>query len=259
LKKSQLTAIIICLLILVGSYFGCETKSKTQKTLEKSRAINFEKVSPRNLIKSEKDKLNSEEIALISTIEAQLKQSNADSLQKSEALERLASSWFSLGSPAVSGIYAAEIATNRENADAWGIAGTTYLLCLKSAENTDTKDFCFNRSVKALEKAISFDPQNVDHQINLALCYVEKPLEENPMKGIMMLLELNRANPDNVPVLLQIGKLALQTNQVDKAIGRFESVLKLDAKNIEAHCYLADLYEQKNIDKAKYHSEYCKQ
>jgi tetratricopeptide (TPR) repeat protein len=259
LKKTQLITILTFLILLIGSYYGCETKSKNQKVLEKSRAINFEKVSPRNLIKSEKDKLDSEAIALISTIEAQLKQSNADSLQKNDALERLASSWFSLGSPAVSGIYAEEIAKIKENADAWGIAGTTYLLCLKSADNTDTKDFCFNRSVKALEKAISYDPQNVDHQINLALCYVEKPLEENPMKGIMMLLELNRSNPDNVPVLLQIGKLALQTNQVDKAIGRFESVLKLDAENIEAHCYLADLYGQSNVDKAKFHKEYCKQ
>ena len=227
--------------------------------LEKSRAINFENISPRNLIKSEKEKLNSDATALINSLDAQLKQSDTDSLLRLASLERLASSWFSLGSPAASGIYAEEIAKTRENTSSWGIAGTTFLLCLKSAENEDIKKFCFNRSVKSLEKAISYGPDDMDHQINLALCYVEKPLEENPMKGIMMLLELNRANPDNIAVMLQLGKLALQTNQIERAITRFESVLNIDAENIEAHCYLADIYGLSDSEKAQFHGSYCKQ
>ena len=109
-----------------------------------------------------------------------------------------------------------------------------------------------------MENAISFDPDNLDHQINLALCYVEKPLEDNPMKGIMMLLELNKANPENISVLLQLGKLALQTNQIDRAIARFETVLEYDAENNQAHCFLADIYRQNNTDKAMYHAEFCK-
>ena len=259
LSKAQLITIITFVLLLFGSYYGCETKSKGQKDLEKSRAINFEKISPRNLVKQEKEKLNSEASAFINTLEAQLKQSDADSIMKNEVLERLASSWFSLGSPAVSGLYAEEIAKNRENADAWGIAGTTYLLCLKNAEDATINDFCFNRSVKALEKAISFDQDNLDHQVNLALCYVEKPLEENPMKGIMMLLDLNKTHPENISVLLQLGKLALQTNQIDRAIARFETVLEYDANNNEAHCFLADIFRQNNPEKAMFHAEYCKQ
>ena len=256
--KSQIATIVVFITLVFASYYGCETKSKGQKELEKSRAINFEKISPRNVIKSRKEELNSESSAFINTLEAQLKQLESDSSLRVEALERLASSWFSLGSPAVSGIYAEEIAKEVESGSTWSIAGTTYLLCVKSEENADVKDFCFNRSVKALEKAISYEPENMDHQVNLALCYVERPLEENPMKGIMMLLELNRNNPENIAVILQLGKLALQTNQVDKAIARFESVLEIEKENREAHCYLADIYSQTNqADKAQAHVAYC--
>ena len=112
--------------------------------------------------------------------------------------------------------------------------------------------------VKALEKAISYDPGNTSHEINLALNFVENPPASNPMKGIQMLLQLNQKYPENVEVLLQLGKLGLQTNQFEKATERFLKVLEIDPDNNEANCILAQLYkEQGNETQSKLYLNKC--
>jgi tetratricopeptide (TPR) repeat protein len=259
LDKQKIITIGIFASLLFAVYFGCDTKSNEIKTLEKSRALNFEKISPKNLVKSSKELLDSEESSLINTLEAQLSHVESDE-DRIEILEKLASAWFRFGQPAISGVYAEEIAKQEEDDERWGIAGTTYLLCAKGSKKDDIREFCMNRSIRALETAQSFDPDNPEHQINLALCYVEQPLETNPMMGIQMLLELSENYPENTSVIMQLGKLGLQTNQIEKAMGRFEKVLEIDPDHREANCLLAKLYEDQGNDiKAKKHGFACRQ
>jgi len=240
-------------------YFGCDTKSNEQKLVEKSRVLNFEKVSPQTILKSGKASLIEEDKQFAEVLELQLSR-ESDPIVKLDLLERLASFWFSKEKAGVSGIYAQRIAEENDNEESWGICGTTFTLCVQKAEDADEKEFCFNRAIKAFDQAISLNPENIDHKINQALCYVEKPLEDNPMKGIMMLLELNRENPENIPVLLQLGKLGLQTNQMEKATERFKKVLNLEPENKEAHCYLAKIYSQVgNKIEAEKHLYKCNQ
>ena len=146
-----------------------------------------------------------------------------------------------------------------ENDQSWGIAGTTYLLCAKGAKKDDLREFCSNRGIKALEMALSFAPDNVEHQINLALCYVDMPPPDNPMMGIQMLLKLNTEYPENTAVIMQLGKLGLQTNQIEKATARFLKVLEIDPDHTEANCVLAKIYTDlgKDNDAQKY-LEKCK-
>ncbi len=98
-------------------------------------------------------------------------------------------------------------------------------------------------AITAYQNAISLDPEYVDSRINLALCYVERAPEDNPMKGIRMLLDLNKQHPENIAVMTNLGKLAVRTNQLDKARVRFEKVLELEKNNRIATCYLSEIYK----------------
>ena len=82
------------------------------------------------------------------------------------------------------------------------------------------------KPLSAFEKAISLNPGNVDHKINKALCFVELPDEGNPMQGILQLRELNQKHPDNVNVMVQLARLALKTNQLERAKERLQQALE---------------------------------
>ncbi|MBK7605446.1 MAG: hypothetical protein IPI15_18140 [Saprospiraceae bacterium] len=64
------------------------------------------------------------------------------------------------------------------------------------------------KSSKAPESAISLDPKETNHRVNLATIYAESPPKDNPMKGIMMLLDMSKSEPENITVMNTLGELA---------------------------------------------------
>jgi len=254
---SKLISMAFFLGLFLVLYFGCDTKDNSQKLAEKSRVLNFEKISPQMLLKEAKTSLLSDESSYLDALKIQIDQAGSEE-EKFALKEKEASFWFTKEEEAISGAIAQQIAEGREDSQSWSIAGTTYTLCLQRESDPDVRGFCFNRAIKAFEQAISLEPENLDHQVNLALCYVEKPLEDNPMKGIQMLLGLNKQNPENISVLTQLGRLSIKTNQMDRALARFNSILALDPGNKQANCYLGGIYEkQGNKTLAEKHYAIC--
>ena len=131
------------------------------------------------------------------------------------------------------------------------------MLALKAQDNENLRTFAAANARKAFENALSLNPTDIAHKINLALAFVDGG--DNPMKGIGMLTELTKEHPNNPTIFMTLGKLAMRTGQYDKAVGRFEKVLELDKKNTVAHCLLADAYENlQQHDKAQPHIKFCK-
>ncbi len=225
-------------------YLGLDKIPPKQKDLEKSRAFNIESTGVSNLIQEAMAKLDAEQKNIIDAINTDLEKSASDTLKKTEILKSLSGTWYDLGHPGIAGAYAEDIAQILKTEPSWSMAGTTYALCVRSAKDEKIRSFCSKRAIKAFENAISFAPDKIEARINLAICYVDAPSEDNPMQGILMLRELNAKYPDNVPVLNQLGKLALQTNQIDKALERLETAIKLEPKNNTTICLLAQVYRQ---------------
>ena len=242
LTTGQWTAIGVALAVLAVLYFGFDIVPKQQKDLEKSRTLAVEATSVQNLIMEAKTELGAE-FGVIEALNMELNGENNDSL-KVNKLETLSSKWYQLGYPAISAYYAEEIAKLKETEEAWSIAGTTYSIALKESEAEKTRTWAFQRAVRAFESAISINPDNIDHRINLALGYIENPPQENPMKGILMLRELNDQDPDNVKVLLQLGRLSLMTNQTENALQRLHRAEELAPNNKNVVCLLAQAYQQ---------------
>ena len=244
LNKKQGIVLAITVLLFGVLYFGLDTKPSEQKLLEKSRSANFESTGIQLIFNDAKAALKKEQLNAIEAGEVQLKNASVDSLQEKAKIE-LSQLWFRSGHPAIAGFYAEEIAEVKNDEDSWAIAGTTYLYGVQSYKEEKLKDFCAKRSRKALEKASSLNPENVDHKINLALGYVEFPPKDNPMAGVLQLVGLNKKYPENVKVLNQLGRLAIRTNQIDKAIERLSSAEALDKNNKTTICLLAEAYSMK--------------
>lgn len=244
LKKPASIAIILGVVIFSIIYFGLNTKPNKQRAQEKSRVSNFEATGIQNILTATKDSLSKDELAYLETLNHEVNQEANDSL-KVIALKKLSGAWYEQGYPILSGYYAEEIAKILGDHDSWAVAGTTYILGMRNAPSDSQKSFSRNRAIKALESAISIEPDNISDQINLSLIYVDAP-DENPMQGILMLRELNEKYPQSVNVLNQLGRLAIRTNQTEKALQRLLKAYELEPDNRNTICLLASAYKLAN-------------
>ncbi len=66
---------------------------------------------------------------------------------------------------------------------------------------------------------------------------------KRPMKGIRLLKEVLEKNPSNAEALWHLGKFSMKTGQYEKALERFEKVLKVAPEQYpDAHLYVGRLY-----------------
>lgn len=252
--RSQYIAIACFLGLFVVLHFGCDTKSTEHKAVEKSRAQNFEHISITRVINEAKQKLPTNAKTALMQMQEQLSRADSDST-KVNLHKSMASLWFANEEPLISGHHAEQIALLENTAESWNIAGTTYSIAAQRLEDDQQRQHANKKSRATLENAISMDSENLDSKINLALSYVES---EAPMRGIMMLKDLNEQHPENIPVLMQLGKLSIRSGQMDKAVDRFTKVIDLRPTFREAHCLLADIYAQKgDLELAKKEKAFC--
>ncbi len=229
-------------------FLGFDTKSSEQQEELTSRAIAGTHVDVQPMIISAKESLADHDLQEIHVLEGAVAGSD-DSTARIDHLKQLSGKWYKLQQYFIAGHYAAEVAEMESSAEAWSIAGTTYIPGIATSDPL-LKSASFRGAVAALENAISLDPESIEHRVNLAVAYTENPPEENPMKGIQMLLNLDKKHPDNLPVLTTLGRLAIKTGQLDKAKERLERAIKIDPEHGRAICLLADVYERTADPKA---------
>ena len=84
---------------------------------------------------------------------------------------------------------------------------------------------------------------------NIAMTYVEG---SSPMQGILMLRSILEEDPQNEKALLYMGRKSMQINQIEIAIGRFETLVKYHPNNIDGQFLLGVSYfEDEQMEKAK--------
>ena len=234
---------IAALLVFSLLYWGFDTKSSEQKALEKSRAGKFKIVDITVVEREARKQLPDDLKSILESIEFQYNEAEGDTA-KAELLKQFSGYWYGNGHPALAGEYAKKVAEIEQTDRSWSIAGTTFAYGMETYDDERLQEYCASESRMALEKAVSINPDFVDHRINLALTYVDYPDEDNPMRGIQMLLQLNQQHPDNTGVLFQLARLGVETGQYEKARGRLEKILEIDPEEKRAICLLAGVYKE---------------
>ncbi|MEL6388635.1 MAG: tetratricopeptide repeat protein [Bacteroidota bacterium] len=193
----------------------------------------------------------------IKVLEAQLEDSTTDT-ERIDLLKQLSSTWYEAQQFGLAGYQAEQIAELNPTGETWAIAGTTYAIGIKNASKTKEQLFCKEKALECLEKAASLEPEVVSHQLNRGILLAENPPADNPMKGVQLLLQLNKKHPQNVRVINNIAKFALQTGQLDKAEQRLLGAISIEPNNKRSHCLLAELYSAKDdIASYKKHLNIC--
>lgn len=136
-------------------------------------------------------------------------------------------------------------------------AGNLFLAILQKSEKPEVRKWQALEAIESFNKALELNPDNTDTKIALATCYTDGTGET--MKGVTLLREVTQKDSNNISANIILGKLAIQSGQLDKAITRFERVLTLRPDNTEAMYFLAEAYKNKgNKEKAISLFEKCK-
>lgn len=94
-----------------------------------------------------------------------------------------------------------------------------------------------------------------DSKLDRAVAMVQG---DNPMQGIMLLREVLEEDSTNVEALMYMGLFSVQSGQLDKARERFETVLRYESDQLDAHWQLGQLdFDQSNYGEAAEHFKVC--
>ncbi len=167
-----------------------------------------------------------------------------DKLLASKQLDSVVVFWDKQKRPDLAAHYTEELAKKENKAEAWRKAGNRYYYAIQFIQDKTAIPVLYQSASRCFAKSLEQEPNNTDAKIMLASCYVEG--SEDPMEGIKRLREIEKIDSNNVKLQLTFAFFSVKSGQVDKAIARFNKVLKVDSNYIEAYLHLADAYEQQN-------------
>ena len=171
-----------------------------------------------------------------------------DSSRMAAVFIRLSQIWERNNNRSVSTYYLAKSAKLENSEKKLTFAGQIFLQLMESEGDAAVQLWEAAEAVSCLEQSLKLNPGNEETKLALATGYIEGTGE--PMRGVQILLAINREKPNDVPALMLLGRMAIRSGQVDKAIGRFETILKVEPENQEAMYFLAQAFEAKG-DKKK--------
>lgn len=198
-----------------------------------------------NMIVDQKKDLDKQQLAEVEKLETSLKA--ATNKEKKLSLEELIVFWDHLQKPWIAAYYAEQLALLQPDDQNWYKAGVRFYKSVGFA-SPESKTLILEKAISCLNKSLELNSTNVDAKVKLGSSIVEGTNE--PMKGIKILKEVVDSHPDNKEAHLTLGFFAIKSNQLDKALERFNKVLEIDPTYIEAYLFLADVYKSKG-DTAK--------
>ncbi|SFF32647.1 tetratricopeptide repeat protein [Thermoflexibacter ruber] len=81
------------------------------------------------------------------------------------------------------------------------------------------------------EKILAQEPDNSDVKVKLGVTYT---ITATPMQGIQIIREVLNKEPDNQLALFNLGLLSMQSGQYDKAVERFEKLIAINPRDVNA-------------------------
>ena len=136
-------------------------------------------------------------------------------------------------------VYAEQILATDASAEGRQLAALIYYQAYRIGSGRGLGEKAVGFAAKArnlLTTLVEEQPENSSLKNKLAMTLMAS---ENPMQGVMMLREIVEANPDDREAILNLGVLAVQSGQYDRAVDRFDKLLSLDSADYEAAFYKA--------------------
>ncbi|WAC41700.1 tetratricopeptide repeat protein [Pedobacter sp. SL55] len=251
MKSPRTTQIVIIagIVLLVGFLFSQDIKGLVKPKEDAASAMPTEAQAPvLSLLEASATAKN-----LISNAAAKEFTSLETAYQKASGEEKisqakvLAQKWDDLEQAIPSALYLEEAANAQSSLENWVKAGDRFLKAFDNTQDSIAKPIMLQKANHAFGEAIAIDSTNLDAKTGMGVVIVNGA--GAPMEGIAMLLDVVKKDPKNFKANMNLGMFAIKSGQFDKAITRFEDIIKNIKATPDSYFYLATAYE--NLGKNK--------
>ncbi len=237
INKTQIIVVLAIAVLTVIIYTLPITKNKSEEqhatAHAHSQGASFEEIE-----QATKASLRPAQLTAVNALEEKIKNDgNNLSLYDSIGL-----AWDALNQPGLAAHYFEQKAEKDNKERSYIDAAFRYFDAFKLADDTIIRDQMVEKAIACYEKVIAINPKNLNAKTDLGVCYAEGT--GTPMKGILLLREVVTENPNHENAQLNLGFLSLKSTQYDKAIDRFNAVLKINPSRTETYIYLSQTYLQ---------------
>jgi len=133
------------------------------------------------------------------------------------------------------GYYLTTVAETQPSEKAWQRAADAYYQAYSFATTPERRELLGKEARSLYDKVLAINANNLDAKTNLGMAYMSS---DNPVKGIGLLREVLEADPRNQKVLYNLGILAIQSNQYDRAAERLGQLVAINPNSVEGQFYL---------------------
>ena len=249
MKKQQIILVAISVVVCLGLYFGGRTvpdKVSTAHSANDGHDHNAEKIDFRkNILAEAISKITKEQAQRTNALEDFVIKSSSTE-EKIHGYHQLARFWKDTADLFEPYAYYTSEASKLENSEkSLTFAARLFLNRLMVSREPAMQNWLASNAKVLLENALKINPANDSSKIGLGACYIFGNLSDNPMQGILPIREIVQKHPENVYGQMILGLGGKKSGQYDKAIERFQAVLKVDPQNVEAVFHIAESYDMK--------------
>ena len=126
--------------------------------------------------------------------------------------------------------------------ESWTRAGNAWYDAYTFATDPGKQNELALKAQEYFTKILARQPGNFDVKSKMAMTYLSSA---NPMQGITLLREVLAADPKNETALFNLGMLAIQSGQYDRAIERLSELITVNANHVQGHLLLGVAYMNK--------------
>lgn len=252
-RKSIIIGVLVAIVAISGLYFLSNNQGKKSSTHDSSEVdISMEdgmssmpQVDPANfdsLLTAALLKISPSDNATFSQLITSLEATN-EVVEQSEIYESLGLFWVKKNRR-IAAHYFLQSGLLDLSERKLNYAAHLFTEELHDEQDPSLRTWMSTEAIEAYERSIEVNPHNDTVKIDYALLHID--ILNQPMPGVQILLKIVEEDPNNIPANIILGKMAVESGQLDKAIERGLHLISLEPNNLEARLFLGEAYKRHN-------------
>jgi tetratricopeptide (TPR) repeat protein len=239
MKGNHLQLIIVGVaLVLTGVIYTMPSQVNVKgETKEGPAKVDANGFSESEILNQAKALLDSNQSKKLAFFETAVKNNGE---RDTAVLDQMGRFWDQAGLPAAAAIWFEKKSALLKSEQSYLDAAYRYFDAFKMTEDSLFRTLMVKKAMENYQLVLDKNPSNLNAKTDLGVSYAEGSAE--PMKGIMLLREVVSADPNHEMAQFNLAMLSIKSGQLDKAIDRLNTVLKINSKRVDVYFYLGQVY-----------------